>query len=175
MKYCEALTRTGAKCQQPAGWGTDHFGEGRCKLHAGSSLRGADHPNFKTGIYSKYVRADIRDKIETYLEADPFDLTNELALTRALLADYLSRFQDGVPMGLDSIDAMTVLTDRIRKTVETIVKIRNESALTAAEVTFLATRIVGLLDKYIDDPDKREACKQELFSFVLPATTESFS
>jgi hypothetical protein len=138
-----------------------------CYHHGGKTPRGADSPHFKTGIYSSYASARIKDKIGHYIEADPFDLTNELALTRALLADYLQRF-DGIPLDASSIDLMTILVDRVRKTVETIVKIRNDSALTAAEVTYLASRIVGLLDRYIDDPAKREACKLELLSFTVP-------
>lgn len=30
---------TGRPCRLPAGWGTDHPGAGRCKLHGGASLR----------------------------------------------------------------------------------------------------------------------------------------
>jgi len=32
---CGAENRAGDPCQQVAGWGTDHVGEGRCKLHGG--------------------------------------------------------------------------------------------------------------------------------------------
>lgn len=35
---CGATTRqSGDACQLPAGWGTDHIGEGRCKHHGGAS------------------------------------------------------------------------------------------------------------------------------------------
>lgn len=36
---CGATKRDGSgeKCQLPAGWGTDHTGEGKCKLHGGAS------------------------------------------------------------------------------------------------------------------------------------------
>jgi hypothetical protein len=34
---CGAKTRTGGECGKPAGWGTDHAGEGRCRLHLGST------------------------------------------------------------------------------------------------------------------------------------------
>jgi uncharacterized protein YjcR len=34
---CGAKTRAGTPCQQKAGWGTNHVGEGRCKLHGGAS------------------------------------------------------------------------------------------------------------------------------------------
>ncbi len=34
---CRAKTRAGTPCKRPAGWGTDHPGTGRCKLHGGKS------------------------------------------------------------------------------------------------------------------------------------------
>jgi hypothetical protein len=37
---CGGQTRKGGSCQRPAGWGTDHAGAGRCKLHAGNSPSG---------------------------------------------------------------------------------------------------------------------------------------
>jgi hypothetical protein len=34
---CGAKARSGKPCRRPAGWGTDHTGIGRCKLHGGST------------------------------------------------------------------------------------------------------------------------------------------
>ena len=51
---CNAKTRAGTPCQQPAGWGTDHPGAGRCKLHGGRSLCGHLHPRFRGGRYAMY-------------------------------------------------------------------------------------------------------------------------
>lgn len=36
-KHCGAATRSGGKCKRPAGWGTEHSGVGRCKLHGGAT------------------------------------------------------------------------------------------------------------------------------------------
>lgn len=37
-RYCGARKRQGeGDCKRPAGWGTDHPGEGQCKLHGGST------------------------------------------------------------------------------------------------------------------------------------------
>jgi hypothetical protein len=42
-RYCGANKRQGEGCcKRPAGWGTDHPGMGRCKLHGGST---PDHKN----------------------------------------------------------------------------------------------------------------------------------
>ena len=37
---CGAKNRKGGPCEQPAGWGTDHAGYGRCRFHGGSSPNG---------------------------------------------------------------------------------------------------------------------------------------
>jgi hypothetical protein len=34
---CGAKKRHGGKCAMPAGWGTNHYGIGKCKLHGGST------------------------------------------------------------------------------------------------------------------------------------------
>lgn len=40
LKHCGAKTRNGGQCTQAAGWGTDHVGYGKCKLHGGSHRNG---------------------------------------------------------------------------------------------------------------------------------------
>lgn len=41
MTHCGAKKRQGeGTCTRPAGWGTDHVGSGRCKLHGGSTPAG---------------------------------------------------------------------------------------------------------------------------------------
>lgn len=37
---CGAKTRSGGSCKRPAGWGTNHAGYARCKMHAGSTPSG---------------------------------------------------------------------------------------------------------------------------------------
>ncbi len=51
---CGAKTRAGTPCKQPHGWGTDHLGEGRCKLHGGATPRGSNSPHFVHGRRSRY-------------------------------------------------------------------------------------------------------------------------
>jgi hypothetical protein len=40
---CGGTKRAGGACTRPAGWGTDHPGHGRCKLHGGSTPSGRVH------------------------------------------------------------------------------------------------------------------------------------
>jgi hypothetical protein len=53
--YCGAKNRQGDPCRQRAGWGTDHLGSGRCKLHGGRSSgppKGTQNA-LKHGLYTK--------------------------------------------------------------------------------------------------------------------------
>lgn len=36
-KHCNAKKRSGGPCTRPSGWGTEHPGIGRCKLHGGTT------------------------------------------------------------------------------------------------------------------------------------------
>lgn len=60
LPLCGAKKRTGeGTCTRPAGWGTDHVGTGRCKLHGGCTPRhskvGSEHPNYVHGLYSEHL------------------------------------------------------------------------------------------------------------------------
>lgn len=150
---------TGEPCRRPAGWGTDHPGEGRCKLHGGvSSGRPVVH-----GRYSVKHRAKLAEKYQAFLgDPHPGDLVNELAMMRALFQDYLSRFEDGVPLGADDIGRLYSMLDTIGKLVERINRILTNTALTTAEIQYLQARIVDLIGRYIDDRQQREAFIREL-------------
>jgi len=75
---CNATTRDGDPCQLPAGWGTDHVGEGRCKLHGGSTVTptGEDNGAFKHGLFSDHLGEEDRETIATleeYGDAEKLD------------------------------------------------------------------------------------------------------
>jgi hypothetical protein len=161
--------RPGETCSQPAGWGTDHVGTGRCRFHGGATPRGADSPHFVHGGYSGYIQDQIAEKVRVFENADPFDLTHELALTRALLADFISRIE--TPYAASALETISLLVDRIRKIVESINRIKNDSALTAAEITYLAARSAEVVTRYIDDPVRQKAFIQELFGGIAGANS----
>jgi hypothetical protein len=85
---CGAKNRQGSGCRRPAGWGTPHVGEGRCKLHGG--LNPVRH-----GRYSTIKRAEIRELIEHHEgDPDPLNLLPELATARALFQDFIDRYDE---------------------------------------------------------------------------------
>lgn len=85
-KICGAKARShGGICQNPAGAGTDHPGEGRCKFHGGNAP-------VKHGRYSKITRPRIKELMEEFQnDPNPLDLLPETVLLRALLTDFVER------------------------------------------------------------------------------------
>lgn len=75
---CDADNRKGEPCGLPAGWGTDHTGEGRCKLHGGASLRGEDNPAFEHGLFSDYLDEEDREAIDALEEQGDAEKLDEL-------------------------------------------------------------------------------------------------
>lgn len=161
--YCDAKTRNGGRCRHEAGWGTDHFGEGRCKLHGGASHgRPIIH-----GRYAYALQGKLREKFAAAMtDVNPLDLLPELAMQRTLLADYVSRFQPGIPMTSESIGFISDLTNDVVSTATKIINARNQTALTVAEVKYLQIGITALLDEFIPDPDQRRAFVARLMELV---------
>lgn len=54
-RFCGARTRSDGKCKRPAGWGTDHVGEGPCKLHGGCT------PTVSKGAHLRLVERQARE------------------------------------------------------------------------------------------------------------------
>lgn len=79
---------TGKPCQNPAGFKTDHPGEGRCHIHGGKS-------QVKSGRYSSIKRKRIAELLKEFrTDPDPLDVTEELHLLRALVLDYVERYDE---------------------------------------------------------------------------------
>jgi len=90
---CEATaSSTGERCKQPA-----TGSHGKCRYHGGSSLKGADHPNFKSGKTSKYFKSKLSDRQrEVYDEmtdalddpSDALDVLSHVATRMILLGEH---------------------------------------------------------------------------------------
>lgn len=146
-RRCKALARTtGEQCKNPALIGFDV-----CRMHGGKGGRPIIH-----GRYSLTHRQALADKMQAFLEDDrPGDLTDELALTRALLQDYLERFPDRQPLPADDIGRIFGMVEAIGKTVERISRILNSTAVTIAEVRVMQATFANLMVKYIGDAKRQ--------------------
>lgn len=77
---CGATKRDGSgdKCSLPAGWGTNHTGTGRCKLHGGATP-------LDNGIFSDVVREqdkEVLDALEDIQTAQKLEETLNLQLMK---------------------------------------------------------------------------------------------
>jgi len=151
-RKCGAKTRSGEPCKNWA------MSNGRCRMHGGTST---GPPLTAGGRYSTKHRASLAAKVETFQAAPVDDLTQELAMLRALTDEYLARFEDGIPLKAGDIQILRDLLESVGRMVERIAKIRNSTALTAAEVTVLKTQIADWIVKYVPD-DRRAAAINEL-------------
>lgn len=90
-KHCNGIRRghTGY-CTRPAGWGTDHLGTGRCKLHGGASLRGAESATYKHGGSSRYYPQRLREKVQrAAMDPELTEFRGDLSLLEARLQEVL--------------------------------------------------------------------------------------
>jgi hypothetical protein len=162
-KQCTATAKsTGERCQNPAVTGWDV-----CRMHgAGTPSRGTTGGAPPThGRYSAKRRESLQEKIQEYrAEDDPGELWEELALLRALLQEWLSDLEK---IERDTVDVILDLQDSIRRTLDTINKIKTRTALTAAEVEFLQARIADVFTSYVPR-EQRDDALNELKQITKP-------
>jgi hypothetical protein len=86
---CGALSKsTGKPCQNVAGKGTDHVGQGRCGHHGGATP-------IKHGLYSKIRRGRLgRRMAEIQDRTDLLDLHQELAMLKVILEQFITCYQN---------------------------------------------------------------------------------
>lgn len=172
-RQCNATAKsTGEQCKNPAVSGST-----KCRLHGGNTPRGEASPHFIHGARSKYrdsLPDAIREKVAVFEENDdPLNLVDELNTQRAIFSQFIARWrQPHIKMTEADIMRFNSLLDAIGRTVERMARIRNQQALTGAEVAYLKTRTIDVVVKYIDNPEKRRAFLHELFEIREPAQLE---
>lgn len=153
MTVCGGKTRQGSACQRPAGWGTSHVGEGRCKLHGGNAGRPIEH-----GRYSVTRRAGLQTKMaQFYNDPAAGDLRSELALLRAMLQAYLDGFDVYGPIEVLDLGRVFEMVESIGKMVERIAKILATTALTQAELQLLQVTLIDAIAEFIPEPERQRA------------------
>ncbi|HVX39599.1 MAG TPA: hypothetical protein VHB25_08500 [Gemmatimonadaceae bacterium] len=89
--YCRAWNAKRKKyCRQRAGQKTEHVGVGRCKHHDGGGDQKLQH-----GLSSRYIVRSPRigALLEDYKrDVDPLNVLDDLALARALVHDFVERY-----------------------------------------------------------------------------------
>jgi hypothetical protein len=149
VQRCSAHNRAGEQCSNPA-----IKGKATCRIHGGKSLSGSEHPNFKTGLYSKYMREDAAEKYQEILESqDLLDLSNEIALLKTMLTDELQEANDG-----GSPRTWKKLKTRWSKFMRAV-----EEGDTQAQ-----TKMLFELDEYINDGARVAEAQREIKNLSAP-------
>ena len=157
---CKARSkRSGQRCLKHASPGREV-----CHIHGGGSLRGADHPRFKTGRYSKFLPDRLAERYHRAL-ADPgiLRLDDEIALVDAQLQVRL----EGLPTaGMSKATAAAVrdLIEQRRKLVDTERRrlMDEERVVTVERLMLLMTAIIDIIRRHVPSPEVRAKISDEL-------------
>jgi hypothetical protein len=144
------------RCQLPAGWGTSHPGSGRCKHHGGSS-------RITHGRYSVIRRPSVQQRLDELkaVDADPLDLLEELHLLRALVIDFIERYDlaledDSPRQRLDIADASRLI-ERIARVVDTIHRTQQEHTISLETFKRLMEQMALAVTRYVSDGETLRA------------------
>lgn len=131
---------------------------GRCSLHGGKTPSGPDHHAFKHGRYATVFKGQMAKHFAS-MEADdnPLDLLPELATQRALLSSYIENVSQKQTVKKADLETISMLSGDVVRTATAIVKARNDTAVTLAEVKFIQAGMIRLMEKYVPNPDDRRA------------------
>ena len=145
-------------CQRPAGWGTDHAGIGRCKLHYGSAS-GSKSGQLR---YSDFVPSAIVEKYEEFSQEDDKDiksLNDEIALIRAKITDLETKNANG-----NGNKDLMQFTELVRRLIETKDKIECgvKSKVTIEVVVKLIDEVIKIVDKNVQDIDTKKVIAGEM-------------
>ena len=153
---CASRTRDGTPCEWPAGYGTKHFGIGRCVYHDHGSLGQRKAPLLF------YLDPELRGAVEALVTSDDLlDLRTELSVLRYRFAEI-----NNVDMSeVDSKDRsrllkdMTDLVGAMTKLTQSVVELER------AHSRYVPIAIPGILIQAFADIG---------IEFVMPDRTEEF-
>ena len=154
------LHRRDGTCTQPAGWGTDHPGHGRCKLHGGSA------PSGRTAALTEQALAAL-EALDIEPMANPLEVLSQLAaearalerLLRSHVAALTSLTYETVS-GAEQLRPLVSLwerwADRAAQFCAVMVKLNVDDRIVAIAVRTapsIGEREAWRLDRIFDDLD----------------------
>lgn len=90
LLLCGKLKRNGEPCENRAGAGTEHLGEGPCRLHGGNAGRPIEH-----GRYSNLAETAVGKLLEGQLiDTEWQDISEDVKLARALLIKWIEEYDE---------------------------------------------------------------------------------
>lgn len=152
------IHRQNRSCKKSAGWGTDHLGTGRCKLHGGCST-GAKSGTLR---YSDCIPASVIEKYEEFSQESDDDiksLNDEIALVRAKITRAEEINNEG---RLDiQICAMVELVRKLTESKQKI-EVGIKSHVTIEVVYKIVDSFIGIVEKYVSDHQTKRMIAKDL-------------
>ncbi len=170
--FCGAKAKqTGQPCRRPAGWGTDHPREGRCKLHGGVYLKGRQNPAYRHGLYSRYADHDSEgvQAILARLDADKEigDVSGEVLYLTARMIAWIEENRGS--WSLEQFGSVSIILERlthIKQRQQRLMQDR-KALIAAVEVRAFLEAVCRIALGFIRDPRDHEAFTQQLLEVPL--------
>ena len=161
-KVCGAKLRNKDKtCQKSP------MANGRCRLHGGATPSGAESANFRHGRYSQAFKGKMAERFAKASADDkPLDLLPELAVSRAMLEAYGEKVSNKKSVSAGDVKNVNGLALDVVRIASTIAKVRNDEALTIAELMFIKKGMMMLMEKYVPDSDERRNFIADLSALI---------
>jgi len=146
---CGAKTRAGTPCKKPAGWGTNHKGVGKCKLHGGATP-------IKHGLYSKYTNHRLADMIDKLSNDDELlNLRKTIALQQSLILNILDKVEEGrLELSPKLSETLCDIGDKLGRNIERRQKVEEgeKYILQIEEVQSIVNQVVVIVQEEVKDP-----------------------
>lgn len=157
---CGARTKAGTPCQK-----SPMNGSSRCRLHGGKSLKGAAHPNFKHGRYSKFMPHHLVGRYkESVNDPELLSLQQDIALLDARITEMLeSMEQEDADKNKIWAEIQNMLGTR-RKLVGTEIQRIHiaQTTLTYDQALVFLNRVGDIVLSHISNPAEWTAIANEL-------------
>lgn len=164
---CGAKTRRGTPCKKPAGWGTDHVGIGRCKLHGGATP-------IKHGLYSTVTEARRRELLElVQSRSDATDATTAIDALEANILNLYERLRMLERQPEPDGYAIEKLEDRIDGRLDRLGRLkqaehRNRSSVPIEVISTMIDICLQWIVRWVPEA-QREQCRRDLRDALMGA------
>lgn len=158
--WCGHKKRDGSYCKS---WKTKRVdGSRRDKCYAHGSLNRPQIYHTNRGRYSGVLRAELSAKLHAQIQAiNTLDLSEELALIRAYLCQAIEKWREE-EFSIEETNWIFKAVEQVSRLTETIVRMRNQTALTAAEVHLVQVGLAEIMKRYVPAKDLGNAV-EDLF------------
>jgi len=155
---CGASKRNGdgEPCELPAGWGTNHKGEGRCKHHGGASPGGkpgndnaTKHGGYKT-VYDDTITEEEQSLLVGEREHDDY-LKEQIEWMRIRIHRVQERIADNGGLWPEAEQALSGLTRELRQLVKTRDQIQSAREQDEDKINELIGRLDAIKRRHSGD------------------------